>query len=304
MGESPLFFVSLMILFYYNFYVNQQVKNVHRFPGHMKKAIQQIEDKLKVVDFVVELLDARIPLSSQNEYIEKILAKKPRLFVLTKKDMADDTQTQKWVEFFTKEGNKAIAVDLKNRNDFDLIFKKIMEFCKVKDEKMAKKGIKNISTRAMIVGIPNVGKSTLINYLAKKSIVDVANKPGLTKNVRRVKINNIELLDTPGILQPQYEDKKKAINLAMIGSMNQNILPKDQIAEKCFDFLKESYESSLEKRYSLPNKDLELFEFLEFLAFKRGLLLKNGEPDIEKSTEIFLNEFKNGIICKFTIERL
>lgn len=281
-----------------------QHKDIHWFPGHMKKAMNKMSEKLKLVDFVIEVLDSRIPLSSQNEYVEKLVENKPKLYVLTKIDLSDKKETEKWVEHFSKNGNKAVAINLKDNGSYNLIFKKIMEFCKEKDEKLKKKGIKNISTRAMIIGIPNVGKSTLINYLAKKSIANVANKPGVTKNIRWVKVNNLEILDTPGILEPQYEDKNKAANLALIGSIKDEILPKDQIGEKINSFLLTYYEEDYQKRYNLDLKNKDLYSILVQIAKKRGFILKNNELDTTKALDILINEFKNGIICKYTLERV
>lgn len=285
-------------------YKSLNSQNIHWFPGHMKKAINRISELLKMVDFVIELLDSRIPLSSQNEYVERIVSNKPKLYVLTKIDLSDEKETKKWVDYFNQNGNKAIAINLKDNRSYEAIFKKIVEFCREKDEKYKKKGIKNISTRAMIIGIPNVGKSTLINYLAKKSLTDVANKPGLTKNVRWVKINNLEILDTPGILEPQYENKQKALNLALIGSIKETILPKDQLATKINEFLIKYYKDEYQKRYDLELTSTKLEDILPQIAKKRGFILKNNELDLLKATDTLINEFKNGIISKYTIERV
>ena len=285
-------------------YKSLNSQNIHWFPGHMKKAINRINELLKMVDFVIELLDSRIPLSSQNEYVERIVSNKPKLYVLTKIDLSDEKETKKWVDYFNQNGNKAIAINLKDNRSYEAIFKKIVEFCKEKDEKYKKKGIKNISTRAMIIGIPNVGKSTLINYLAKKSLTDVANKPGLTKNVHWVKINNLEILDTPGILEPQYENKQKALNLALIGSIKETILPKDQLATKINEFLIKYYKDEYQERYDLDLTSTKLEDILPQIAKKRGFILKNNELDLLKATDTLINEFKNGIISKYTIERV
>ena len=279
-----------------------KTKNIHWFPGHMKKAIIKISESLKLVDFVVEMLDSRIPLSSQNEYIERVISAKPRLYVLTKADLADEKVTQEWVKALEKEGNKAIAVDLKKQGAYKLVLDKMLEFCKEKEEKKAKKGIRNVTTRGMIVGIPNVGKSTFINYLAKKTIAQTGNTPGLTRNVRWVKLNKLELMDTPGILEPQYEEKTKAMHLACVGSMKDIILPKDEIAEYVFKFVKENYSKAVMERYKLDNLDDE-YEVYRTIAKKRGFLLKDGELDIDKAIDIFLNEFKNGIITNYSLER-
>lgn len=284
--------------------MNQKVKNIHWFPGHMKKAINKIEESLKMVDFVIEVLDSRAPLSTQNEYVEKVIKQKPTLYVLTKKDLSIEEEANKWISYFEKEGKKAIAINLKDQASLNAIFKKIVEFCKEKDEKYAKKGIKNISTRAMIIGIPNVGKSTLINYLAKKSVTKVENKPGLTKNVRWVKIDKLEVMDTPGILEPQLEDKTKAMNLALIGGIKQEILPKEELLEASLNYLLTNHKEEFFKRYDIEENTQKHSEILAQIAKRRGFLLKDGEFDLLKAQDILLNEFRNGIICKYTLERV
>lgn len=283
---------------------SKEVKNINWFPGHMKKATDNIKANLKLVDFVIELLDSRIPYSSQNEYIEQILKDKKRLFLLTKKDLSDENQTKMWIDKLNNEGNKCIAVDLKNNKDYDLIFEKIVEFCREKDEKYKKKGIKNLSNKILIVGIPNVGKSTLINFLAKKSITNTANKPGVTKNLRWVKVNNFEFLDTPGILAPQFEDKNKALNLSLIGSIKETVLPKEDLIKVLIDFLKKYYKEEFANRYNLDNLDMPYYLILEKICENRRLLQKNNEFFYEKAIDVVLNEYKNGTICKFTLDRI
>ncbi len=275
--------------------------NIHWFPGHMKKAIIKIEESLKMVDFVIEILDSRVPLSSQNYYIEQVIRRKPVLYVLTKKDFCDENMTNKWLTKLNQNGNKAISINLKNQKDYNLLLEKMFEFCNEKENKRAKKGLKNVATKAMIVGIPNVGKSTLINFIAKKNITQTANTPGFTKNIRWVKVKNLLLMDTPGVLQPQFEDKIKGINLALIGSIKEQILPISDLANYCLNFLKENYSKELMERYKL-NKIDSNEEIFEKIAENRGFLLKNNEIDIEKAQIILLNEFKNGVICKYTLD--
>ena len=283
---------------------NKEVKtNINWFPGHMRKALNKISDSLKMVDFVIELLDARIPLSSQNEYVEKLISNKPRLYIFTKKDLSDELETTKWIDKLTNNGAKAIAVSLKDTQDFNKILKLMDEFSSFKKEKALKKGIKNVTTRGLVIGIPNVGKSTLINYLAKKQLTKVSNKPGVTRNIHWVKVNNIELMDTPGILEPQYDNQEKAIKLALIGSIRQEILPKEELINVCLNYLKKYYLNALNTRYKLDGIT-ENTLILEKIAENRGFLLKNNTLDISKAIDIVLNEFKNGIITKFTLDRL
>lgn len=275
--------------------------NIHWFPGHMKKAIIKIEESLKMVDFVIEILDSRVPLSSQNYYIEQVIRRKPVLYVLTKKDLCDENITNRWLNKLNQNGNKAVSINLKNQKDHNLLLEKMFEFCNEKENKWAKKGLKNVSTKAMIVGIPNVGKSTLINFIAKKNITQTANTPGFTKNIRWVKVKNLLLMDTPGVLQPQFEDKIKGINLALIGSIKEQILPISELANYCLNFLKENYPKELMERYKLTEIDSNE-EIFKKIAENRGFLLKNNEIDIEKAQIILLNEFKNGVICKYTLD--
>lgn len=277
-------------------------KEIHWFPGHMKKAQNQIDAKLKIVDCVIELLDARIPFSSRNEYLYNLTSSKERLVVLTKADLADPIITKEWISYFKNNNSKAIFADLNNPKDIKNIILEAEKCGDKKHEKEIKRGLKPSPVRAMIVGIPNVGKSTLINKIANRKAASVENKPGHTKSQQWIKVSNkFELLDTPGILQSSYEDKKKAINLALVGSINQNILPNDELANHLLDFLKEFYKDELTKRYSLSNLD-ENHLILEEIARNRGLLQKGG-LDIQKAEILLLNEFKNGVIGKCSLER-
>lgn len=277
-------------------------KEIHWFPGHMKKAQNQIDAKLKIVDCVIELLDARIPFSSRNDYLYKLTSSKERLVVLTKADLADPKITKEWISYFENNDSKAIFADLNNPKDIKNIILEAEKCGDKKHEKEIKRGLKPSPVRAMIVGIPNVGKSTLINKIANRKAASVENKPGHTKSQQWIKVSNkFELLDTPGILQSSYEDKKKAINLALVGSINQNILPNDELANHLLDFLKEFYKDELVKRYSLSSLD-ENHLILEEIARNRGLLQKGG-LDIQKAEILLLNEFKNGVIGKCSLER-
>ena len=277
-------------------------KQIHWFPGHMKKAQNEIEAKLKIVDCVIELLDARIPFSSRNKYLYKLTEHKSRLVVLTKSDLADSKITDLWVDFFQNEGIKAIFVNLNNQADIKRIINEASSLGKDKQEKEIKRGMKPQPIRAMIIGIPNVGKSTLINKIANRKAASVENKPGHTKSQQWIKVSNqFELLDTPGILQSNYEDKDKAINLALTGSINQNILPKYDLVDFLLSFLKEYYPDFLKNRYKLEDVN-ENYDLLIQIAISRGFL-KKGEADIDKAMDLLLHEFKNGIIGACSLER-
>lgn len=280
------------------------MKQIHWYPGHMKKAQIEIQDKLKVVDAIVELLDARIPVSSRNNVLYKMTKDKTRLVVLTKTDLADEKETIKWINYLKSQGIPAIFADLKKSSDVKKIIEAIENLGSAKNEKMIAKGMKPQPVRAMIIGIPNVGKSTLINKISGRNAASVQNKPGHTKSQQWIKVSNkFELLDTPGILPPSYEDKKDAINLALIGSINVEILPNEELAKIGFDFLKEFYPENLQKRFEYLDLNEDTEKCFENIAEKRGYLLKGGK-DIEKTYKVFLNELKNGLLGKITIERI
>ena len=277
-------------------------KQVHWFPGHMKKAQNEIEAKLKIVDCVIELLDARIPFSSRNETLYKMSENKERLVVLTKQDLADPSITKNWMSYYESKGFRVISADLNNPKDVKQIIALASKCGDKKHEKELKRGLKPSPVRAMIIGIPNVGKSTLINKIANRKAASVQNKPGHTKAQQWIKVNkDFELLDTPGILQSSFEDKEKAINLALVGSINQDVLPTTFLANTLLDFLMTHYEENLLKRYEIAkvNKDT----FFKELAKKRGFLLKDGY-DENKAEITLLNEFKNGLLGRCSLENI
>lgn len=266
----------------------------------MKKAQNEIDARLKIVDCVIELLDARIPFSSRNETLFRLSENKPRLIVLTKADLADPKITKEWISYFEKENTLSIFADLNNQQDVKRIISLATTLGDKKHKKEIKRGLKPSPVRAMIIGIPNVGKSTLINKIAHRKAASVQNKPGHTKAQQWIKVNkDFELLDTPGILQSSYEDKAKAINLALVGSINIDILPIDYLANTLLDYLAYNYPNLIKDRYSLSELNKETF-FKE-LAKARGFLLKDG-LDENKAQIIFLNEFKNGIIGRCSLE--
>ena len=280
------------------------MKQIHWYPGHMKKAQIEVQERLKLVDVVVELLDARIPLSSRNEVLYKLTKDKLRLVVLTKTDLADKNETLKWVEYFKKQGFSAIFSDLNNQNDVKNIVKEVEKLGENKNQKYIAKGMKPQPVRAMIIGIPNVGKSTLINKISGRHAASVQNKPGHTKAQQWIKVSNkFELLDTPGILPPSYDDQSKAINLALVGSISAEILPNFELADIAFNFIKENYPNLLKQRFEYLDLDKSNEDCFKEIANKRGYLSKGGQ-DIEKAYKVFLNEVKNGVIGQITFERI
>ena len=280
------------------------MKQIHWYPGHMKKAQIEVQERLKLVDVIVELLDARIPLSSRNEVLFKITKDKLRLVVLTKKDLADPKETEKWVNSFKNHGFSAVFSDLNNSNDVKNIIKEVEKLGENKNQKYIAKGMKPQPVRAMIIGIPNVGKSTLINKVSGRHAASVQNKPGHTKSQQWIKVSNrFELLDTPGILPPSYDDNNKAINLALVGSISQEILPNDELAKIAFNYIKENYEANLKARFEYLDLSKDVDECFKEIAIKRGYLSKGGQ-DIDKAHKVFLNEVKNGLLGQITFERI
>lgn len=288
----------------YNNDMELKEKNVHWFPGHMKKASIKIEEKIKLVDFVIILLDSRIPISSKSDLLESIVKNKQKLYVLTKVDLSDEEMTKRWIQEIKNNGDDAISLDLTNNNSKKELMKKCTEYSSLKKEKYLRKGIKNITTRAMVIGIPNVGKSTLINLFASKKIAKTGNIPGVTKNTTWVKVGDFELMDVPGILEPNYKDKEKAINLAMVGSMKETILPIHDLCVRCVNFLQQYYPKEFNLRYGLDNSINDYNQVIDEICKNRGFLLKGNVSDINKCELVILSEFRNGLITRFTIERI
>ena len=280
------------------------MKQIHWYPGHMKKAQIEVQERLKLVDVIVELLDARIPVSSRNEVLYRITKDKMRLVVLTKTDLADQKETLKWINLFEKQGFSAVFADLNNQSDIKKIIREVEKLGENKNQKFIAKGMKPQPVRAMIIGIPNVGKSTLINKISGRHAASVENKPGHTKAQQWIKVSNkFELLDTPGILPPSYDDPEKAINLALVGSVNAEILPNEELAKHAFDFVKENYPEYLKTRFEYLDLNKDNETCFEEIAYKRGYFTKGGQ-DIEKAYKVFLNEVKNGLLGKITFERV
>lgn len=280
-----------------------QQKNIHWFPGHMQKATKEISERLKIIDVIIELLDARAPLASRNEVLLDLTKNKKRLVVLTKCDLADDKITRLWIEFFKKQGTFVVTLDQNNKKLLEYLKASIGELGAEKQEKLMKKGMKPQPIRAMIVGIPNVGKSTLINRIAQKRAASVQNTPGHTKAQQWIKVNkDFELLDTPGILPPNYSNPTTAINLALLGSIKETILPLDELGDKLLDFLKANYADYLKARFQIEFKNDEAnYEILTKIAQRRGLIT-NKEFDIGRANILVLKEFKEGLIGRISLE--
>lgn len=277
--------------------------NIQWYPGHMTKAKRMMQEDIKLIDIVIELLDARVPISSRNPDIDSLAKNKYRLVLLNKSDLADSTTNQQWEKYFKEKGMKVVTINARNGQGMKAITNQIQEACKEKIERDRKRGILNRPIRAMIVGIPNVGKSTFINSYAKKACAKVGNKPGVTKGKQWIKINKgVELLDTPGILWPKFEDETVGLHLAFIGSINDEILQKTELACQLIDFMKENYAGVLQDRYQV-DETAKASAVLEEIAVKRGCLRKGNDLDYEKAATILLDEFRNGKLGKISIEK-
>ena len=277
--------------------------NVHWFPGHMKKALAEIEERIKLVDVVIELFDARAPLSSQNPFLEKALNNKKKLVLLTKSDLADPNETKAWEVKLKEKYDSLLIMNLTENRITDALNKAIFELGKAKREKDISRGMKPQPIKTMIVGIPNVGKSSLINKLAKRKAAGVQNKPGFTRGEQFIKVNqDFILLDTPGILPMNYDDQAKSINLALIGCVKEDILPNHVLVESLLKILKKNYPSSLKERYEVEEITTPE-EVLKQIADRRKLVDSNGQPDLVRAESLLLKEFKDGKLGRITLEK-
>ena len=278
--------------------------NYQWYPGHMTKAKRMMQEDIKLIDLVIELVDARVPLSSRNPDIDELGKNKSRLILLNKADLADKNANKKWGEYFQGKGYFVQEVDSRSGAGMKAISAIIQEACKEKIERDRKRGIKNRPVRAMVVGIPNVGKSTFINTYAGKACAKTGNKPGVTKGKQWIRLNkNVELLDTPGILWPKFEDQAVGLRLALIGSINDEILNIDELAMELITFLKNQYPGTLEKRFQLDeSEEKSAVQILEEIAIVRGCLIRGGELDYGQASKLLMDEFRSGKLGRVTLE--
>ena len=278
--------------------------SIHWFPGHMSKALKEVENKIKIIDVVIELFDARAPLSSINPQLENIIKNKKRLVILTKADLADPVETKKWEIELLKRYDSLLILNLTDGNTTNAIVKAVSKLGQEKWAKDKAKGMKPQPLKTMIIGIPNVGKSSLINRFAKRKAAGVQNKPGYTRGEQWIKVNNeFILLDTPGILPMNYEDKKKAANLALIGSIREEILPNHDLVHVLLSYLKEHYPNALKDRFSIEIIGTDL-NVLEKICEVRKIVTSTGEKDIVRAESLLLKEFKEGKLGRITLEKI
>lgn len=276
--------------------------NVQWYPGHMTKAKRQMQEDIKLIDLIIELVDARVPLSSRNPDIDELGKNKARLILLNKADLADESQNEAWKKYFQEKGIFVVKVDSRSGAGMKAIQNTIQEACREKTERDRKRGIKNRPIRAMVVGIPNVGKSTFINTFAGKACAKTGNRPGVTKGKQWIRLNKgVELLDTPGILWPKFEDQEVGMRLAYVGSIKDDILNMEELSLNLIEYLRQNYPGFLEKRYGISEEG-KAVEVLEAIARARGCLKKGEELDYAKASGILFDDFRSGKIGRITLE--
>lgn len=288
------------------------------YPGHMTKAKRMMQENVRLVDLVIEILDARVPLSSRNPDVDQLAQGKQRMIILSKADLADPELTAEYVNYFTKKKIEAIALDARTRKANTQIMKALSKITKEKKERDQKRGIRNRPVRAMICGIPNVGKSTFINSLSGRSSAKTGNKPGVTKGKQWISFAGLELLDTPGILWPKFEDQNVGVRLALVGSIRDEILDEEDLARRLLDLLIRRYPLLLRDRYfvsddakdavEIPEQseynDRELHKILVQIAAARNLLKSGAEPDPVRAAHLLLDDFRSGRIGRITLDEL
>ena len=290
---------------------------INWYPGHMAKTKRQIIEDLKIIDVVVELLDSRIPISSRNPDIKEITKNKKKIIVLNKCDLSDEKENDRWLQYFKSKGISAVLTDSNTGKGINNFIKEVENIMEDEQKLLAEKGRTGRKTRLMILGIPNVGKSSFINRISKRSTAGVGNKPGVTKQKQWIRINEkIELMDTPGVLWPKFESNEVALNLAFTGTIKEEILDRVEIAYQLVKYLLNNYRKNLCERYKITEEYVEeilnkdrpenenIYEIMLEIGRKRNCLISGGNIDEEKTARLILDEFKNGVIGKITLEKV
>lgn len=282
--------------------------NYQWYPGHMTKAVRMMQENIKLIDLLIELLDARIPLSSRNPDIDELGKNKSRIVLLNKSDLADPAQNKLWVRFFEEQGISVLEINARSGAGIKSLDGLVREVCREKLERDRKRGIVNRPVRAMVVGIPNVGKSTFINSFTGKACTKTGNKPGVTKGKQWIRLNrSLELLDTPGILWPKFEDQRVGRNLAFIGSMNDEIIVQEELACDLIRTICEYYPDALGTRYGwvdeTGNGGQDAAEILKRIAVSRGCFAKGEEPELSRAASLLIDDFRSGRLGRMTLER-
>ena len=276
--------------------------NYQWYPGHMTKARRSMQEDIRLIDLIIELVDARMPLGSRNPDIDELGKNKARLILMNKADLADPACNREWADWFARKGIKAVEVNAKTGQGVKGIQNAVREVCSEKIERDRKRGILNRPVRAMVAGIPNVGKSTFINSFAGKAYTKTGNKPGVTKGKQWIRLNkSVELLDTPGILWPKFEDQKAALKLAFIGSIKDEILQTEELASELIKYMEEEYAGAIGEKYSVETTE-DSYECLRRIAESRHCLVRGNELDTEKAAALFLDDFRNGRLGRITLE--
>lgn len=284
--------------------IRQNGANINWYPGHMAKTRRQIKEKLDLIDIVYEVIDARIPISSKIKDIDDIVKNKPRIIIMTKTDLCDLSKTNKHVKYYEDLGYKVVLVDLINNKNIDKIKVVTDEVLKEINEKREFKGLKIRTARALIIGIPNVGKSTLINRLAGKKVVGVGNRPGVTKQLSWIRISkDVDLMDSPGILWPKIDNEIQGLNLACFSAIKEEILPIDEVACYILKYMFENYKDSLKERYGLTTLDEDDYSVAyEVIGRKRGCIIKGNEVDYDKVSSLIIKDLMEGNLGKVTFD--
>ena len=275
------------------------------YPGHMAKTKRLVKEQLDLIDLVYEVIDARMPYSSKIKDIDEVIKNKPRILIMTKYDLCDKKETDKWIKYYEEKGYNVLPIDLENKSNLKPLFNLTNKIMEEKNRKREQKGMLKRRTRVLIIGIPNVGKSTLLNRLVGKKAVDVGNKPGVTKQLNWIRINDqLELLDTPGILWPKLDNQKVALNLASLTAIKEEILPLFDVCEYILNTLYKYYKDKLNERYGITELTEDIIDTFDIIGKKRGCLIKGGQVDYDKVINVIINDIKNGYIKNITFDRI